>query len=168
MACQRNSRLSYLNILSMILQLKFYSFFIIACLAGNLATCGQPVKKNVATKIPFKGVYTWAFEIPGMGKQLSVHSFYADSIRYEMTGSAYTNSYTQQLIAYDAVEQRCVTVAKGGGKDGVYFVMFFKDVSPAAVTIYKKQCATKEEAMTLPVPDATTKADHGWNIYHRE
>jgi hypothetical protein len=152
----------------MIQRFKFYSFLIIPCLAGTLATCSQPVKDNAGTKIPFKGLYTWAFDIPGMGKQLSAHTFYADSIRYEMTGNAYTNSYTQQLIAYDATEQRCVTRAGGGGKDGVYFVLFFKDITPVTITIYKKQCDTKEEAMTLPVPDAATKANHGWNIYHRK
>lgn len=137
-------------------------------IVGSLAACSKSDNDSSQTKIPFSGVFTWEFEIPTMGKQLSVHKFYADSIRFEMTGGAYTNSYLQKLVWYNADEQRCVSVGEGGGKDGIYFVMFFKNVTPNAMTIYKKQCTSKEEAMTIAEPDAATEADHGWNVYYRQ
>lgn len=154
--------------ISLMLKFKFFQLLMISCLlTGTLTACNEPENDSAGTKIPFTGVYSWSFEIPGMGEQVSVFTFYADSIRYEMTGTAYTNTYVQELVSYDAGEQRCVTVAKGGGKDGIYFVMFFKDITGSTITIYKKQCRTKEEALTMAKPEAGTKADHGWNVYRQ-
>lgn len=153
----------------MMKKFKFFQLLLISSLlTGSLIACNEPENDSARTKIPFKGVYTWSFEIPGMGEQLSVFRFYTDSIRYEMTGTAYTNSYVQELVSYDAGEQRCVTTGKGGGKDGIYFVMFFKDITGGAMSIYKKQCRTKEEALTMAKPEAGTKADHGWNVYRQQ
>jgi hypothetical protein len=153
----------------MIRKLHFFQLLIITCMVtASLTACNKTGKGSSDAKIPFTGVYGWKFEIPTMGKQLSVHRFYADSIRYEMTGTAYNNSYKQELVWYNTEEQRCVTVGRGGGKDGVYFVMFFKDITANTLAIYKKQCTTKEEAMTISIPAAGTEADHGWNVYHKQ
>lgn len=132
---------------------------------------GTPV---AAPKIPYAGSYSWAFTIPGMGDQLSSHVFYADSVEYRMTGAAYTTDYAQLLTEYKPAEDRLITVGKGGSipKDGVYFVMFFKDVTDSTLTIYKRECgegaAGLEEARTFafPAPGATT--DHGWNVYLKD
>lgn len=142
-----------------------------AMLITSFASCSKDEKQpisEVKTQLPFSGKYVWKFTIPNMGEQVSEHTFFADSIQYSMVGNAYTNAYTQVLVSYNAEEKRCITQGKGGGKDSVYFLMFFKDVTASAITIYKKECKNREEAETLAVPNDNTSADHGWNVYYKK
>ncbi|MFT3884052.1 MAG: hypothetical protein QM724_01090 [Flavobacteriales bacterium] len=158
--------------LNLLLSIGLVALTITACKKENEAPATTPAAG--AAKIPFSGTYTWAFTIPGMGDQLSTHTFWPDSIHYSMAGSAYTTDYAQLHVSYDAAEQRSITVGRGGSipKDGVYFVMFFKDITDSTLMIYKHECGEGAsgltEARTFGVPPANTSADHGWNLYRRD
>ncbi len=115
--------------------------------------------------MPVIGKYKWEFEIPGSGTQTSVHEFFPGHIQYSMAGPAHSTAYTQNLVAFDPAEQRCITVGSGGDKEGVYFLMFFRYINDEQVTIYKRKCATREEAENFPVPAMDATEDHGWNVY---
>lgn len=130
-------------------------------------TDGNPDKTPVVEKIPFSGKYVWEFSV-GPAVQQSTHVFYADSIAYTMAGPVHSTAYTQLLEKYEPLEKRCITVGQGGGKDGVYFVMFFKELTDSSVTIYKRQCADKNEAETIAIPADDTTADYGWNVYVKQ
>lgn len=157
----------------LLIALGLLTFTLTACKKEEAAPTGSGTP-TAAAKIPFSGTYTWAFSIPGMGDQVSTHSFWADSIHYSMVGSAYTTDYAQLHVEYHAADQRSITVGRGGSipKDGVYFVMFFKNVTDSTLTIYKRECgegtAALHEARTMAVPSASTTADHGWNVYRRQ
>ncbi len=119
-------------------------------------------------KIPFSGVYSWKFTIPGIGSQTSTHTFYPDSILYKMEGFVYNTSYTQVLHSYEPDSLKLITIGKGGSisKSNVYFVMFFKDVTDTSVTIYKHECVNGEtEAENFKRPADNATADYGWNVY---
>ncbi len=118
--------------------------------------------------MPVIGKYKWEFEIPGSGMQTSVHEFFPGHIEYSMTGPAHTTAYTQNMVSFDPGEQRCITLGSGGDKEGVYFLIFFRDISDGQVTIYKRKCASREEAESFPVPAAEAAEDHGWNVYKKE
>lgn len=136
-----------------------------------LISCTKEVAKEKSTeKIPFSGTYNWSFEIPMLGSQKSTHTFYQDSIRYVMKGAVHSTNYVQELVSYDSDEKRCITIGKGGvpSKTGVYFVMFFKDITDSTLTIYKHECKTLNEAETFAYPAADATADYGWNTYHKE
>ncbi len=129
----------------------------------------QPAK----AKVPVSGHYLWEFEIPGIGNQESHLTFYTDSVQYIMTGPAYNTNYMMIQESYSEAndQKRWIGIGKGGSisKDGVYFVMFFKDITDNSVTIYKHECdGGREEAESFPYPDPDATADHGWNVYYKK
>ena len=113
---------------------------------------------------PLLGTYTWTFQLPGYGTQVSTNIFSADSVEYDMAGEAYSVHYRIYREIYNAEEGRWV------GKTGndIYFVMFFKDQTDTSVTIYKRKCKNREEAYTFPIPAPDAKEDHGWNVYLKQ
>ncbi len=125
------------------------------------------MQTQTITGIPVIGKFKWEFEISGSGTQASVHEFFPGHIHYCMTGPAHTTAYTQNLVAFDPAEQRCITKKQGEDTSGTYYLMFFKDMKENEVTIYKRKCASREEAEKFPFPPAGTREDHGWNTYIR-
>lgn len=122
-------------------------------------------------EIPYYGIYSWSFEILGRGVQKSTFTFFSDSLIYKMEGDAYTTSYTQIFHQYDSVQKRLITRGKGGSvpKDGLYFVMFFKDSTDSTLTIYKHECSEgMSEAKNFKFPESEAAADHSWNIYTKQ
>ncbi len=117
--------------------------------------------------MPVLGKFEWEFEIPGAGRQTSVHEFFPGHIHYSMSGPAHSASYTQDLVSYDPSEMRCITKARGDNKDGVCHLMFFKDIGEHKITIYKRKCPDLKTAETFGYPEADTTEDHGWNTYTR-
>lgn len=125
-----------------------------------------------AKRLPISGHYVWEFEIPGVAVQESHLVFYPDSIGYVMSGAAYNTNYVMEQVSYKETdsEKRWIGVGKGGSisKDGVYFVLFLKDITDSTVTIYKHECSDgKAEAESFAYPDAAATADHGWNVYNK-
>lgn len=115
---------------------------------------------------PVKGKYRWDFEIPGSGVQTSVHDFADTYIHYTMKGAAYTVEYRMDIVKYEK-NRYILKGAEDGPKSGRYFVIFLKDVTADAVTLYKKELPTLEEALAFPEPDAGNTESHGWNVYSR-
>ncbi|MEM1268683.1 MAG: hypothetical protein AAF752_16815 [Bacteroidota bacterium] len=126
----------------------------------------DPAENTAPVQDPFelRGTYAWTFDIPNYGTQVSKNVFGAELVEYSMDGPAYTTRYDIHLESFDAAEGRWV----GHTGNGVYYVMFFKDVTDESVTIYKHKCVDQDEAyaFAFPGPDAT--ADHGWNVYVRQ
>lgn len=112
------------------------------------------------------GKYRWDFEIPGSGVQTSVHDFAEDHILYTMKGAAYTVEYRMDIVKQEK-NRYILKGAEGSAKHGRYFVIFLKDITPDAITMYKKELSTLEEARAFPEPDANNSQSHGWNIYSR-
>jgi len=143
-----------------------------SCSSDDNITIVEETKEPTKVTLPLSGKYQWGFEIPGMGEQVSIHDFKDGKIEYIMSGSAYSNSYDMIPESYNATEKRIVAVGKGGegtyNKDGVYFVMFFKDLTDNTVSLYKKECTSKEEAYSFAVPADNNTENHGWNIYKKE
>lgn len=150
----------------------------LALISGlGVASCDKKEKaaqeqEAVKAKVPVNGKFSWHFNIPRMGDQVSAMTFTEDSVLYDMQGPAYTTNYVMIKESYTEQDgvQRWIGVGKGGSinKDGVYFVLFFKDITPASVTIYKRECTGKTEAATFPYPAADAITDHGWNVYNKE
>lgn len=146
---------------------------IVSCQKKEVAPAPTPAPIAQATPLPLSGSYLWKFEIPGVGQQESQLVFYPDSVQYLMQGPALTTNYMMTKDSYteNNSEKRWIGIGKGGSipKDGVWFVMFFKDITDSSVTIYKRECAKgKEEAESLAYPDANTTADRGWNVYYKK
>lgn len=120
-----------------------------------------------------KGQYIWDFEIPNIGAQRSQLFFYKDSIGYAMNGPAYTTDYVMMLEDYTDKngERRWIGTGRGGSisKDGVWFVLFFKDITDQSVSVYKRECKDgRSEAETYPYPSEHATEDHGWNKYIKQ
>lgn len=144
-----------------------------SCTKKEVAPAPTPAPAVQATPLPLSGHYTWKFQIPGVGEQESQLVFYPDSVQYLMKGPAYTTDYMMTKDSYTERnnEKRWIGIGKGGSiaKDGVWFVMFFKDITDSSVTIYKRECGKgKEEAENLAYPEANTTADRGWNVYYKK
>ncbi len=118
-----------------------------------------------------EGRYLWKFTIPNLGDQLSAQEYYTERIEYSMTGGVYTNAYTMHLESYDAEEGRWIGVGSGGSnivKDGVYYVLFFRENREDSVLVYKHECDSREEAYTFAYPAENATSDYGWNWYVRD
>ena len=113
---------------------------------------------------PLRGTYTWTFQIPAYGTQVSTNIFSADSVEYDMAGKAYSVHYMLYKETYDAEEGRWI----GRTGNDIYYVIFFKDQTDTSVTIYKHKCANREEAYTFPIPAPDAEDDHGWNVYLKQ
>lgn len=161
----KKSNRQILKILSVVFVIAFLSM---ACKSDDDAT----VVEEEGIELPVSGTYSWSFEIPNMGTQVSTHIFTNESITYKMEGSAYSNEYRMIPEFYDATEKRLIAVGEGGTapqiKDGVYFVVFFKEITDTTVKIYKRECENKEEAYSFAYPSDDTTEDHGWNVYTKE
>lgn len=157
-----------MNIRKNVLSLLLCSLVMVACKKENPK---EMPGNSIVT--PMSGHYVWNFEIPGVGNQESHLVFYTDSIGYVMAGPAYSTNYMMNALRYTETgeERRWIGLGKGGSisKDGVHFVLFFKDITDSTVTIYKRECKegqNEAENFAYPQPDATS--DHGWNVYHKK
>ena len=110
---------------------------------------------------PFLGTYTWTFDVPNYGTQVSMNIFTPDSIVYDMSGPAYSTRYVIFKESYNEAEGRWV----GHTGNDIYYVMFFKDRTEDRVTIYKHKCENRDEAYAFPLPAPDAEEDHGWNVY---
>ncbi len=109
-----------------------------------------------------QGDYHWDFTLMG-GTQHSTHTFYADSITYNMEGKVYATEYTMHKLSYDKAVNKWI----GLDADSIVYVLFFKEKTDSTIMMYKHKCKDGglEEAINFafPAPDATD--DHGWNVY---
>ena len=118
-----------------------------------------------------EGRYIWKFTIPGMGNQVSVQEYHGDRIEYRMTGNVYANEYSMEMESYDTEEGRWIGVGSGGSsivKDGMYYVLFFRDYRGDSVLVYKHECDSREEAYVFDYPSEDAVSDYGWNWYVRD
>ena len=110
----------------------------------------------------YSGKHSWSFQLMGT-KQTSIHTFYADSIVYEMKGKVHSTKYVINKLSYDSKQNKWI----GESPDNTVYVLFFKEKTDSTVTLYKHKCKKGglEEAIkfNIPKPDATN--DHGWNTY---
>lgn len=130
----------------------------------------QLIEGKVEEKLPFSGTYEWSFEIPNQGMQTLTYSFYPYAIQTKMEGRAFSTEYTQVLVSYDPLDNRVITIGRGGteSKDNVYQVMFFKDITDSTMTIYKHDSKSGlKEAQDFAYPDPDTDKDHGWITYKK-
>ncbi len=160
-----NSKLFQILILIAIFSTSFYS-----CEKKKTTIPDDNTEAPKTVTNPLSGHYVWKFEIPGLGTQESHLTFYTDSTQYIMIGPAYNTNYMmiQESYTENDNEKRWIGVGKGGSipKDGVYFVIFIKDIADNTVKIYKRECnGGKEEAENFPYPEPDATADHGWNTY---
>lgn len=111
----------------------------------------------------YTGNYSWAFNL--MGKQVSTHTFYPDSIVYTMEGKVYATQYTMKKLSYEKAKGKWI----GEDENGVVYALFFKEKTPNTLVLYKRKCKEKglREAIDMKVPAPETTEDHGWNLYAR-
>lgn len=153
-----------------IFKLFVFSLFVVFSACSSDDNSGS--SSQLPIDLPISGTYKWDFVIPDVAEQVSIHKFSNDKIEYIMEGSAYSNSYNMIPESYNATEKRIVAVGQGGetpfNKDEVYFVMFLKDITETTVTIYKKECTSKQEAYSFSLPNNDDIANHGWNVYEKQ
>lgn len=136
-----------------------------------LASCTHKINKEETSEFSdrlendgfdYAGTYSWSFNLMG-SEQISTHRLYQDSISYSMTGKVYSTDYTMKKLSYEKKKGKWI----GVDKDGVVYVLFFKEKMDSTFTLYKRKCKNNglEEAINfdVPAPDATD--DHGWNVY---
>ncbi len=139
---------------------------LLTVVAMSACTNDNPIEAPEPRTDPFplQGAFTWTFEVPDYGTQVSTNVFASDSIVYEMSGPAYSTRYEIHKESYDEKEGRWV----GHTGNDIYYVMFFKDRAEDQVTIYKHKCESRDEAYAFPIPAPDTEEDHGWNVYLRQ
>lgn len=110
-----------------------------------------------------KGTYVWDFKLMGVD-QKSIHSFYTDSIIYEMKGKIHRTKYPMYKLSYNSKENKWI----GQTPDSIVYVMFFKEINDNSMTIYKRKCTEEglKEALEFEFPEDTATEDHGWNTYY--
>lgn len=112
--------------------------------------------------LDFNGNFHWNFKLMG-GLQESTHTFFSDSIVYNMKGKVYSTTYTMHKLSYNKQSDKWI----GQDRDSIVYVLFFKEKTDSTVTLYKHKCKNKglEEALAFAVPKPDATEDHGWNIY---
>ena len=66
--------------------------------------------------------HSWSFQLMGT-KQTSIHTFYADSIVYEMKGKVHSTKYVINKLSYDSKQNKWI----GESPDNTVYVLFFKE-----------------------------------------
>jgi len=146
----------------MIPEITVTKLFAVAAIAGTLMSFSSESNHT----LPVEGKYRWVFEIPGKGAQTSVHDFRKSSVVYTMQGSAYNVEYAMNVLDYNRELNRVILKgAEGSPKAGRFFAIFLKNVTEDAVTMYKKEFASLEEALVFPLPSESDTESHGWNRY---
>lgn len=149
-------------------------FFIAISLCFLLSSCVRKNSKKETEKLSgyfkkdsltLKGTFYWIFNLMG-STQESVHTFYADSIVYQMKGKIYDTKYTMYKLSFDNKLNKWV----GQDKDSVVYTLFFKSVTDSSLVLYKRKCKTNglQEAMHFEIPEINATEDHGWNLYTRK
>lgn len=114
--------------------------------------------------IPFEGTWTRQFEA-GPGNLHDVqYSIYQDSIRYQLSGPIGNADYVLHRDSFSLENNRFI----GHTTDDQYYLLFAKNVTTDSITVYKQTVETLEEGLILPVPSASTTANHGWNIFKKQ
>lgn len=134
-----------------------------ACATKNTAEETSRLSGQLTDDIfSLTGDFHWNFSLMGTD-QHSIHTFYADSITYKMSGSVYATDYTMKKLSFEKDKNKWI----GQDENGIVYVLFFKDISPQSISLYKHKCKNNglEEALAFAVPSADTTKDHGWNIY---
>ncbi len=139
----------------------FLAFLMLSCDDDNNSV-NQTDDSLKNDKFNYTGTYLWKFNIMGT-EQTSSHTFFADSIQYEMKGEVYTVNYTMNKISYDKLQGKWI----GETDDKTVYVLFLKDKTDSTVTLYKHKCASNglQEAIAFDIPADDVTDDHGWNIY---
>ncbi len=112
----------------------------------------------------YTGKHSWSFQLTGT-KQTSIHTFYPDSISYEMKGKIYNTKYVINKLSYNSEKNKWI-----GESDHTVYVLFFKEKTDSTVTIYKHKCKKNglDEAVKFKFPEPNATQDHGWNTYALE
>lgn len=137
---------------------------VVSCTYRNTTEDNNKYKEQLSNDaFPFRKTYSWAFKLMGVN-QKSIHSFYSDSIVYEMKGKIHSTLYTMYKLSYNSEENKWI----GQTSDSIVYVLFFKDVKDKSLTLYKRKCKTEglKEALETKMPSPDTTEDHGWNVYH--
>lgn len=113
--------------------------------------------------IPFVGTWSRTFSV-GTAEQHATYTVTDDSIRYTLAGAIGNADYVMQRDAFVADERRFV----GHTDDGLYYVVFVRDVSEEAITLYKAEVVSVGEGLGYEEPPEDTQENHGWNVYSRE
>ncbi len=148
----------------MIFEITGTKLITMAVMAGTLMSFGT----QNARPLPVQGKYKWVFEIPGKGAQTSVHDFQQNAVVYTMQGQAYNVEYGMNVLDYNRELNRIILKgADGSPKAGRFFTIFLKNVTEDALTMYKKEFASLEEAIVFPLPSESDTESHGWNVYQK-
>ncbi len=148
----------------MILEITGIKLIAMAAFAGTLLSFSAETTHT----LPVQGKYKWVFEIPGKGAQTSVHDFRQNSVVYTMQGSAYSVEYGMNVLDYNRELNRIILKGTDGSpKAGRFFAIFLKDVTKDAVTMYKKEFVSLENAIVFPLPSDSDTESHGWNTYRK-
>ncbi len=85
-----------------------------------------------------------------------------------MQGAAYSVEYGMNVLDYNRELNRIILKGtEGSPKAGRFFTIFLKNVTEDALTMYKKEFASLEEAMVFPLPSESDTESHGWNMYQK-
>jgi len=119
-------------------------------------------KEFIYDAFPYQGEYSWSFQLMG-STQESIHTFFADSILYEMKGKIHSTDYPMKKLSFNSKQNKWI----GESTDKKVYVLFFKNKTDSTLTIYKRLCKTNglKEALQFTKPKEDATEDHGWNTY---
>ncbi|MGI9525509.1 MAG: hypothetical protein ACR2MS_00200 [Weeksellaceae bacterium] len=116
----------------------------------------------IKAEIPFTGTWERQFEA-GPGNLYTVNYYiYQDSIRYKLGGPIGNADYLMQRDTFLIENNRFI----GHTNADKYYLMFTKNVSNNAITIYKQEIGDLIEGLSIDMPSDTTTQNHGWNTFH--
>jgi len=116
------------------------------------------------TAIPFTGNWGRQFEA-GPGNLHNVnYVIYQDSIRYTLSGSVGNANYLMIRDYFSLEDNRYI----GHTTSNTYYVIFVKNISDNALTIYKQPVTDVAEGLSVEVPMDNNTDNHGWNTYEKQ
>ena len=137
--------------------------FFVACKQKNSS---KKVKQHFDKSLNIQeltGSYVWNFKV-GITKQTATHTFYRDSIIFQMQGAVYSTLYTMIKIQYEQKPNKWI----GRDDKNNFYAMFIKKDTDSEIYIYKKKCKTFKEAEDFKLPEMDDQKNHGWNIYQKK
>lgn len=125
----------------------------------GLTSC---TKEDATTEaILEEGTFSRTFEVQEILQRAS-YTITQDKISYALSGGFAETSYDIVKEYYSEDEQRWVGYRES---NNAYYVLFFKDYSDTAITIYKMQVTSLEEGKSAAIPAADDTENYGWNLY---
>lgn len=141
--------------------IKLFALFMVLSVGFTSCSSDDDDSKNT---FDIEGAFTRDFDVQGF-TQRATYTISEDNINYDLSGGFAQTNYDITKEDYSVSDKRWVGYS---ATNDAYYVIFFKDVTETAITLYKKQVSSLEQGKEEVAPVANDTENYGWNTYEKD